>query len=401
MKRSIIHLDMDAFFAAIEERDNPELRGKPVVVGSQPDQRGVVSTCNYEARKYGIHSAMSSKEAYRRCPHAIFISSHFGKYQEASRQVHAIMEQYTDQVEFLSLDEGYMDVTGSERLFGDAETIAKTIQQQVFETVGTTCSVGVGYNMLTAKLASEEKKPNGFFVIHDEAEFQQLMKDRPVGVLYGVGKKTEEHLRSMGIRTVDDLANAAPARLLSLGKLGGEIQNYARGIDDRQVTPNAPPKSIGKEITFPNDVKDKTVLLDTLLLLSRQVSDRLLKQGVFCRTVTLKMKYADMQSITRSHSGAMIHHADDLYQVAKQLLTDLQLFRPVRLIGISASNLTESGYEQLSFSDLEDTHAEKEASLDKVVTALRDTYGKNTLKTAKELLAEQHLQDRYEKDAEL
>ena len=400
MKRSIIHLDMDAFYAAIEERDNPELRGKPVIVGAQPGKRGVVSTCNYEARKYGVHSAMSSSEAYRRCPHAIFIPCHFEKYQEASRQVHAIMEQYTDQIEFLSLDEGYMDVTGSEMLFGDAEAIARAIQRQVFETVGTTCSVGVGYNMLTAKLASEEKKPNGFFVIEDQENFCKLMSARPVGILYGIGKRTVERLRTMGIRTVGDLASAAPARLLSLGKLGPELQDYAKGIDHRKVTPNAPPKSIGKEITFPEDVKDKDVLLDTLLLLSRQVSDRLLKQDLFCRTVTLKVKFSDMQGITRSMSGKMIHHADDLYQIVKELFLQLQLFQPIRLIGVTAGNLSDAGYEQLHFGDMEDVHSKKEETLNKVVTSLRDTYGKNKLKTAKELMAEQHLRERYKDEWE-
>lgn len=189
MNRKIIHLDMDAFYASIEERDNPELRGKPVIVGSKPDERGVVSTCNYEARKYGVRSAMSSSEAYRRCPHGVFVHPHFKKYHEASEMVHRIMEKYTDCIEFLSLDEGYMDVTGSEKFFGKAEDIARSIQKQVYETVKVTCSVGVGYNMLTAKLASEEKKPRGFFVIHNQSEFMELMKDRPVGILYGVGKK--------------------------------------------------------------------------------------------------------------------------------------------------------------------------------------------------------------------
>lgn len=222
---------------------------------------------------------MSSAEAYRRCPQAIFVPCHFSRYQEASRQVHAIMEAYTDCIEFLSLDEGYMDVTGSERFFGKAEDIARAIQKEVFETVGTTCSVGVGYNMLSAKLASEEKKPRGFFVIDSPAAFCALMAERPVGILYGVGAKTEARLRRLGIRTVAELANADPLRLSSLGNMAAELQNYARGIDHRQVTPNAPPKSIGKETTFPTDVTDMQILQDTLLLLSRMVSDRLLAAG--------------------------------------------------------------------------------------------------------------------------
>ncbi len=388
---------MDAFYAAIEERDNPELRGKPVVVGSMPGERGVVSTCNYEARKYGIHSAMSSSEAYRRCPHAVFVPCHFEKYTEASRKVHAIMEEYTDQIEFLSLDEGYMDVTGSETFFGSAEEIARTIQKRVFDTVGTTCSVGVGYNMLTAKLASEEKKPNGFFVIANQQEFLALMQHRPVGVLYGVGQRTAERLSRMGIRTVGDLANAPEMGLSVLGKAGTELRDYARGIDHRRVVTNAPAKSIGKEVTFPQDVTDKELLKDTLLLLSRQVSDRLLAKKLWCSTVTVKIKFWDLQSVTRAHTGGMIRHADDLYRAADTILSGMALEKPVRLLGIAAGRLTESGYEQMGFVDMLSEEAQKESSLHRVVNTLRETYGKDTLKTAKELLAERHLQEKYHK----
>ncbi len=398
--RKIIHLDMDAFYAAIEERDNPDLRGKPVVVGAMPGERGVVSTCNYEARKYGIRSAMSSSEAYRRCPQAVFVHGHFSKYIEASNQVHSIMEEYTDQIEFLSLDEGYMDVTGSERFFGNAEEIARTIQKRVFEKVGTTCSVGVGYNMLSAKLASEERKPRGFFSIPDQEAFFQLMKSRPVGILYGVGQKTVERLSRMGIHTVEDLAHAPEAVLNLLGKTGAELRDYARGIDYRQVTPNAPAKSIGREVTFPADVADRKVLQETLLLLARQVSDRLLAKKLWCSTLTVKVKFSDMQSITRAHTGQMMHYAEDLYRVATEIFSNIELNRPVRLIGISTGKLSDAGYEQMSFADIGEKQTEKESSLNQVVDTLRRTYGKNTLKTAKELLAERHLQETYqEKDS--
>ncbi len=391
MDRKIIHLDMDAFYASIEERDNPELCGKPVIVGSPPNQRGVVSTCNYEARKYGVRSAMSSAEAYRRCPNGIFIQPHFKKYQEASNQVHAIMEQYTDCIEFLSLDEGYMDVTGSERFFGSAETIAHAIQKQVYETVRTTCSVGVGYNMLSAKLASEEKKPRGFFVIPDSDFFCRLTQDRPVGILYGIGVKTQEKLQRMGIRTVGELAKTPLVRLNAFGVLGQEILDYAHGIDHRKVTPNAPAKSIGKETTFLQDVTDPTLLKDTLLLLSRTVSDLLKAKGLYCRTVTLKLKFEDMQSITRSFSGNLTNQTEQIYRTAEQLFLGNWNDRPIRLIGVSTSNLTESGYEQLSFTE----PPPKENALDSVVTELRNSFGKDKIKTAKELLAQQHLFDAY------
>ncbi len=393
MNRKIIHLDMDAFFAAIEERDDPSLRGKPVIVGSPPDSRGVVSTCNYEARKYGVHSAMSSREAYRRCPHAVFEPGHFENYSVASHRVHEIMRRYTDCIEFLSLDEGYMDVTGSERFFGSAEDIAKSIQEQVFEAVKTTCSVGVGYNMLSAKLASEEKKPNGLFVIPNETAFYELMKDRPVGVLYGIGKKTEEKLNRMRIRTVADLANTPPERLRSFGIIGEEMLLAAHGIDRRAVTPNAPAKSVGKEVTFPKDTEDTDYLSDVLLLLCRKVSDLLKAQHFLCRTVTLKIKFCDMQSITRSHTGILNNSADALFSAARELLLKNPPDRPVRLIGVSAGNLTESGYEQISFADME-THApEKEKALDAVITGLRSTFGKDSVQTAKEMLIQKQFRD--------
>lgn len=391
--RKIIHLDMDAFYASIEERDHPELRGKPVIVGAPPGTRGVVSTCNYKAREFGVRSAMSSAEAYRRCPQAIFVPCHFSRYQEASRQVHAIMEAYTDCIEFLSLDEGYMDVTGSERFFGKAEDIALAIQKEVFQTVGTTCSVGVGYNMLSAKLASEEKKPRGFFVIDSPAAFCALMAERPVGILYGVGAKTEERLCRLGIRTVAELANADPLCLSSLGNMAADLQNYARGIDHRQVTPNAPPKSIGKETTFPTDVTDMQILQDTLLLLSRMVSDRLLAAGLKCRTVTLKVKYGDLRSVTRSRSAESICGAEAIYHTAEELLRQLGNARPVRLIGVSVGNLTEGECRQLCFDEDVEESSKEEEKMVNLVHTLRTTYGKGKLKTAKELLAEQHLRD--------
>ncbi len=397
MNRKIIHLDMDAFYASIEERDNPELRGKPVIVGSKPHERGVVSTCNYEARKYGVRSAMSSSEAYRRCPHGVFVHPHFEKYHEVSEMVHRIMEKYTDCIEFLSLDEGYMDVTGSEKFFGRAEDIARSIQKQVYESVKVTCSVGVGYNMLTAKLASEEKKPRGFFVIHNQSEFMELMRERPVGILYGVGKKTEERLIKMGIKTVGQLANFSPERLMGFGIMGDEMIRYANGIDNREVVPNAPQKSIGKETTFMKDVTDFSIMKDTLLLLSREVANRLTDNGLSARTVTLKVKFSDMKSITRSHSGSGCNTTDSIYKTVEMLLEKENIEKPVRLLGVSAGNLTDKEYEQLSFEDFMTDTKEKDEKLNSVLNELRHAYGQDKLKTAKEMLAEKHLTQEYKR----
>lgn len=386
---------MDAFFASIEERDDPSLKGKPVIVGSAPDERGVVSTCNYIARKYGVRSAMSSAEAYRRCPHAVFIHSHYGKYKEASDIVHSIMSEYTDQIEFLSLDEGYMDVTGSEFLFGSAEKIAKEIQKRVYESVGTTCSVGVGYNMMSAKYASEEKKPNGFFVINTPDEFKKLTHDRPVGELYGVGVKTAEKLVSMGIKTIGQLANIPESRLLRFGSLGSELKAFAGGIDSRVVVPNAAPKSLGRETTFQTDTTDRELLKDTLLLLSSNVSYRLYSNNLWGRTVTLKVKYSDMKSITRSSSGEFLRSCDGIYKSVSKILDKTNLEKPVRLIGVAVSNLTDNTYEQLSFNECSDL---QKNDLGDTILKLKSKFGTDVIKTAHEINAEHNLFGEFSDD---
>lgn len=392
MERRIIHLDMDAFYASIEERDNPELRGKPVIVGAPPGTRGVVSTCNYIAREYGVRSAMSSAEAYRRCPHAIFVNSHFKKYIEASQQVHKIMSEYTDKIEFVSLDEGYMDVSGSELLFGSAENIAKTIQKRVFETVGTTCSVGVGYSMMSAKCASEEKKPRGFFAIYTPDEFKKLMFDRPVGDLYGIGKKTAERLVMMGIKTIGQLAEASPERLKIFGISGEDMRRHAQGIDNREVVTGAPPKSIGRETTFLKDTNDREFLKDTLVLLASDVGFRLYQKGMWCKTVTLKIKYADMKSITRAHSGKFLRGSNQIYKTAAEILDGIELEKPVRLIGISTSNLTTQPWEQLSFD--ENYEKQKNDTLSDTIFKIKQEFGRGILKTAKEIAAENAAKDK-------
>ena len=381
---------MDAFYASIEERDNPKLMGKPVIVGSPPGVRGVVSTCNYIARKYGVRSAMSSTEAYRRCPNAVFIKPHFEKYTEASNRVHSIMEEYTDKIEFVSLDEGYMDVSGSELLFGSAENIAREIQKRVFETVGVTCSVGVGYSMMSAKCASEEKKPRGFFVIDTPEKFCELMHNRPVCELYGVGTKTAEKLAAMGIKTVGQLAAVLPDRLRMFGESGALLINHARGIDNREVVSGAPPKSMGREMTFLKDTTDLELLSDTLLLLANDVSYRLFRHNMWGRTVTLKIKFEDMKSKTRAYSGGFIRGSEQIYKVAKRMLAEQSIQKPVRLIGVSVSNLTDKAYEQLSF-DREAAADTKESVLGDTILKIRSEFGKGALKTAKELAAEERL----------
>ena len=388
-ERKIIHLDMDAFFAAIEERDDPSLKGKPVIVGSPPSVRGVVSTCNYIARKYGVHSAMSSSEAYRRCPNAVFVKPHFAKYKEASDIVHSIMSEYTEQIEFVALDEGYMDVTGSEFLFGSAEKIALELQERVFKAVGTTCSVGVGYSMMSAKCASEEKKPNGFFVIGTKEEFCKLMFKRPVGELYGIGNKTAEGLNKIGIKTVGDLANTSDEALKKFKNMGVDMKRHALGIDEREVKAREVQKSIGKETTFLKDTSDKKLLTDTLVILANNISYRLFNNNCWCRTVTLKIKYSDLKSITRSMSGSPIRGAGDIYKRVDEIFNKIVLKKDIRLIGISTSNFTDNPYEQISMTD--EPLDKKAESLNNTIFSIKNKYGINSLKTAREMDAEKRV----------
>lgn len=402
MNRTIIHVDMDAFFAAIEVRDNPTLAGKPLIIGALPQERGVVSTCSYEARRYGIHSAMNIKEAYRRCPDGIYMHGNMQKYAQASNEIHEIMLQFTDQIEFVALDEGYMDVTHSMRLFGGAEQIGRQLKKEIFEKVGVTCSVGISYSMMGAKLASEEKKPDGFFVIPDKETLVNLIKARPVRVISGIGSKTADKLSRMGIVTVEDLLGTPHERLAALGAMGREILKLASGNDDRQVVANGASKSIGREHTFQKDVSDIRVLEDALLLLSRDVSLRAKKQKLWGRTVTLKIKFSNMKSITRSRSGDAVNSVKDIWNTAKELLHHEKLPKTVRLIGVTISNLQDESdekFRQLSlFDDAElQNHAvtKKSRALEDAIFDLHTRYGRNILKTGKELKVHQKI---YKKD---
>lgn len=389
-ERKIVHVDMDAFFAAVEMRDNPSLRGKPLIIGALPEERGVVSTCSYEARKYGVRSAMNIKEAYRRCPHGIFMHGNMYKYVEASKTIHEIMKKYTDIIEFVALDEGYMDVTASEWLFGGAENIGRELKKQIFDSVGVTCSVGVSYSMMSAKIASEEKKPDGFFVIPDRAALLSLISGRPVGIIGGVGRKTEERLRHMGIVRVKDLLNTPKELLSPLGVQGTEILKRASGMDDREVVPESAAKSVGREHTFQQDITDTEMLEDTLFMLSSDVAYRLKKNGTRGRTVTLKIKYADMKGITRSKSGEASNSRRYIYSCASELLKRLRPTKAVRLIGVSVSGLQDEAageYRQLSLFDTPeaDEAEEKTEALENTVYMLHAQYGRGMLKTGKEL----------------
>lgn len=391
MERTIIHLDMDAFFASVEVRDNPKLKGKPLIIGALPHERGVVSTCSYEARKFGVHSAMNIKEAYRRCPHGIYMHGDMRKYQRVSEQIHKIMLQYTDMIEFVALDEGYMDVTGSMRLFGSAEEIGRRLKKEIFDTVGVTCSVGISYSMMGAKLASEEKKPDGFFVIPDRDALTSLIKDRPVDVICGIGQKTTERLKSIGISTVSDLLAAPPAMIEAFGKTGYAMLKLAKGEDDRQVVADSVSKSIGREHTFQTNIDNKDVLKDALLLLSKDVSLRAKNKGLYGRTVTLKLKFCDMHQITRSNTVSATNSSREIYRIACEMLDKLRFDETVRLVGVTLGNLQDSKdeeYEQFSLFDEIEGKTEdraKNEALENAIFDLHTRYGGSIIKTAKEL----------------
>ena len=385
----IVHIDMDMFFAAVEIRDDPALEGKPVIIGALPHERGVVATCSYEARKYGVRSAMSIKEAYRRCPQGVYMHPNGAKYVEASRQLHGIWEQYTDLIEYISLDEGFLDVTGSRGLFGGAERIGREIKDRVRKETGLTCSVGIGYSMMSAKLASEEKKPDGFFQILTPEDLRELISDRGVRVVYGVGPRTEAELRSMGIRTVRDIYDSRDAVIQLLGNHGKQIVDLALGIDERVITNNEKAKSLGKEITFQEDITDREYIKDVLRLIARELSFQIRLEGASAKTVTLKVTFKDMKKITRSKSGDATDRADVIYSTAAALLGGVEM-RPIRLAGITLSGFTEGEAKQLSLFD--DAAADEKAErLDDVSMALRRKYGADIVKSGSELGSERRL----------
>ena len=397
MAKVILHMDMDAFYAAVEVHDDPSLAGKALIIGALPSERGVVSTCSYEARKYGVRSGMSIKEAYRLCPDGTYMHGHYHRYHEVSDQVHEILLSYTDQVEFVALDEGYLDITGSTRLFGDPVHIGMEIKRRVHETTGLTCSVGIGYNKMTAKLGSEEKKPDGFFVFESPEHFQSYMADRPVRLLPGVGGKGAERLAGYGIHTIGELAKWEEKRLVELfGETGHDLYRSARGLGSDHVSRlgEGEAKSIGKEVTYQRDMTDLEEMKSTLRLLSRSVSLHLKKPGFYAQTVTLKIKYNDLSLHTRSRTlSSPVQGAAEIYPIVESLLLQAPLQRPVRLLGISTSHFTTEPSYQITLEENEARadRIEKQRQLDESLSKLMDRFGKDIVLTGGELNSQEIL----------
>ena len=376
MPQIIIHVDMDAFYASVEMRDDPTLRGKPLIIGSLPSERGVVATCSYEARPFGVHSGMNIKDAYRLCPGGIYMHPNFEKYRAVSRQLHAIWDSYASASETIALDEAYLDVTEQAVDWEGARRIARLIKERTLEELKLTCSVGLAYSKTAAKTASEEKKPDGYFEILSPEEYVRLIQDRDVKVLYTVGGSTAEKLYGIGIRTVRDVQQRQEDVIRLLGKQGRWITQVALGIDERRVEPYRPEdaKSIGRELTFQKDVDNYELLRDVLFLLALNVENRAKRVGLRGRGVTLKLTYANMKSITRSRSPAACGGAVSIWREAASLLDKVEK-RPVRLIGVSLYNLTDTEEQQLRLEgfDTEDART-REAEQKRMLAALGERY---------------------------
>ena len=354
MNQIIIHVDMDAFYASVEVRDDPSLKGKPLIIGSLPTERGVVATCSYEARKFGIHSAMNIKEAYRLCPQGVYMHGNFDKYRAESAKLHRIWSDYASVSEYIALDEAYLDVTETAGTVEKARQFAHEIKRRVSEEQGLTCSVGLAYSKTAAKTASEEKKPDGYFEILTPEDFTSLMADRDVTALYTVGAKTADKLRQIGIVQVKDLREREEEVIRLLGKQGRMIAELAAGVDERKVVPWRPEdaKSISRELTFQEDVSDYEFLKHALLLLAISVERRVKRVGLHGKGVVLKLTYADMKSITRSKLLPSADDAVTIYREAARLMGQVQK-QPVRLVGVGIYNLTAEEYRQLMMEGFE------------------------------------------------
>ena len=336
----ILHIDMDAFYASVEQLDNPKLRGKCVIVGGSSN-RGVVAAASYEARKYGIHSAMPIFQARQRCPDGAYVRPRMQRYKEISRNVMAQLRTFSPLVEPVSIDEAFMDMSGCERLLGTPQEFGCQLKNQIENSVQLTCSVGIAPNRFMAKIASDMDKPDGLTVIMpaDAAEFIETL---PIGKVPGVGKKTLNLLEKLGIKTLGDVKRYPEAMLLKkLGKYGRRLIELSHGIDKTPITPDSGHKSVSSENTLAEDTGDKTLLSRHMLRQSQEVARQLRKMGVQARTVTLKIKHADFKQVTRSFTLAEpIRSSDTIYNQALKLLEKYRLKKKVRLVGVGVSNLT-------------------------------------------------------------
>lgn len=381
---SIAHMDCDAFYASVEKRDNPDLRDKAVIVGG--GTRGVVSTCCYLARIKGVRSAMPMFQALKLCPEAVVVKPRFDAYIATSRAIRAMMEDLTPAIEPLSLDEAFLDLTGTARLHGAPPAVLLARLTQRMETeLGVTGSIGLSHNKFLAKIASDLDKPRGFSVI-GQAETQAFLTPRPVGIIWGVGTASKATLESAGIRTIADLLRWDRADLVArFGQMGDRLWHLARGQDQRRVTRDERPKSISKETTFFEDTADPDLLDGHLWRLSEQVADRAKAKGLAGRTVVLKLKLADFRTVTRRQAlPDPTQLADRIYRMARQLFDAAGTNGPFRLIGTGITDLTDEA-EADRGADLLDPDAGKRAATERATDAIRARFGKDAIKKGRAL----------------
>ncbi|TAJ21164.1 MAG: DNA polymerase IV [Planctomycetota bacterium] len=372
---------MDAFYASIEIRDDPSLAGRPVAVGGAADKRGVIAAASYAARTFGVRSAMSTARAFALCPQLVLIAPHFDKYTRDSRRIMSVFQRFTPLVEPLSLDEAYLDVAGCERLFGSAESIGMRIKHEILRETGLVASIGVAPTKFLAKLASDMDKPDGFRVIRAE-EVATLLAPLPIGRIHGVGERTAKRLERLGYRTIGDLAARSREQLeRELGTLGGWIHELARGVDPRRVTPRRTEKSHGMERTFEQDVASRDELRRHLLEYCEEVAYELRHRGLRGRTITLKARFSDFETITRSKTlDFATHLGARLYSVARELL-DRVPEQPLRLLGVQVSGLEDvrAPLQQTLFGEAESVAVpERDQRLERIAVGLdklRDKYG--------------------------
>jgi nucleotidyltransferase/DNA polymerase involved in DNA repair len=386
LPKTILHIDMDAFFAAVEVHDRPELKGLPVVIGSPPDKRGVVSTCSYEARKFGIHSAMPSRTAFQCCPHAVFLPPNMKRYHEVSEQIMEIFRRFTPLVEPLSCDEAFLDVTGAHYLFGDGPEIARKIKATVRAETGLTCSVGVASNMFLAKIASDLNKPDGLTVVPiTEKLITAFLSPLPVKRMWGAGKKTQAILEEHKIRTIGDLQTVNPAKLAAwVGESSAaSFRRLAFGIDDREIETASEEKSISNEITFDEDQRDAEVVEAALLDLADKVGTRLRLAGFYASTAQIKLRWADFSTITRQRRLDP-PCCDDitLRETALELFRKENLHSAVRLIGFGVSGLRRTAdAPQLDlFQTSEKKISGRREQLSRAVDRIRDRFGRKSVR---------------------
>ncbi len=380
--RWILHVDLDAFFASVEELLNPALRGQPVLVGGRPEGRGVISSASYAARAFGVRSAMPTAQALRLCPQAIVVPARHGEYSRHSHAVMAILHEMTPAVEQLSIDEAVLDVTGCERLWGPPEAMGRLIQRRVREEQGLPLSVGIASNRLVAKIACDSGKPHGLVLV-PHGEEAGFLAPLPIEALWGVGKVTGSRLRALGLRTIGDLATWGARRLMATfgERLGGSLYQHALGLDDTPVEEGGPRRSISQERTFAQDVSDAATLERTLLGMSETVAQRLRESGFVAQTVRIKLRDADFRTYTRQQRLEQpTDQSAILYEAALSLLgANWTPGRPLRLVGVGADGLlTEGGYQLDLFDHTDQRHIRLNRALDEI----RDRFGDEAITRA-------------------